>query len=79
MCRFTLSTLVQAQYNVYNDLEEAESRILLPSKEKEFPVFEMDVAASASTPQADLLPECVGLDQVTVLSGTLQRRTHTTC
>lgn len=66
LCRLTLPTTIEAQYPVYNNLETSESRILLPSKVRQFPILEADAAAASGTPQPELLPECVGIHQVCV-------------
>jgi hypothetical protein len=55
---------LEAQYQVYHNLETAEARLLLPRKVGYFPVLQRDVAASHESAEADLLPACVGVDEV---------------
>jgi hypothetical protein len=55
---------LDAQYQVYNNLETAEARMLLPLKKGQFPVLHDDLAGG---PEADLLPTCVGVDEVSSL------------
>jgi hypothetical protein len=52
---------LDAQYQVYNNLETAEARMLLPLKEGQFPVLHDDLAGG---PETHLLPTCVGVDEV---------------
>jgi hypothetical protein len=62
--RLTLPTSLEAQYQVYHNLETAEARLLLPLKVGHFPVLRRDVAASHESAEADLLPACVGVGEV---------------
>jgi hypothetical protein len=55
---------LEAQYNVYHNLETAEARMLLPLKVGQFPVLHDDVAAASETAASDNLPTCVGVDEV---------------
>lgn len=64
LSRISLTTSAEAQYSVYNDLESAEACILLPSKVRKFPVLQSDTATVSATPQLELLPECVGVNEV---------------
>jgi hypothetical protein len=64
LCRLTLPTSLEARYQVYHNIETAEARLLLPLKVGRFPVLLRDVAASHESAEADLLPECVGVDEV---------------
>jgi hypothetical protein len=63
-CRLALPTSLEAQYNVYHNLEMAEARMLLPFKVRQFPVLEDDVATASETAENELLPVCVGVDKV---------------
>ena len=63
-CRFTVPASLEAQYTIYHDLETSEARILLPSKVRQFPVLRADAAATSGTPNPELLPSCVGVDEV---------------
>lgn len=56
--------MTEAHYSVYNDLEDSEGRMLLPSKVRDFPLLQSDTTVATATPDRDLLPECVGVDQV---------------
>jgi hypothetical protein len=49
---------------VYHNLETAEARVLLPRKVRHFPVLRSDVAASHESAEGELLPACVGVDEV---------------
>jgi hypothetical protein len=55
---------LEAQYNVYHNLEAAEARMLLPLKKGQFPVLDDDAAAGSESASTDLLPTCVGIDEV---------------
>jgi hypothetical protein len=55
---------LEAQYEVYHNLENSEARMLLPLKVGLFPVLHDDVAAASETTATDVLPTCVGVDQV---------------
>jgi hypothetical protein len=55
---------IEAQYQVYHDLETAEARMLLPLKVGQFPVLHDDVAAASETAATDDLPTCVGVEKV---------------
>jgi hypothetical protein len=59
---------LDAQYQVYHDLETAEARMLLPLKVGQFPVLHDDVAVASETAAAELLPTCVGVDEVPLTS-----------
>jgi hypothetical protein len=63
-CRLTLPTSLEAQYQVYHNLETAAARLLLPLKVGHFPVLQRDVAATHESAEGDLLPTCVGVDEV---------------
>lgn len=67
LCRMTLITSMEAQYVVYNDLEAAETRILLPSKVHNVPVSQSAAAQGSSTLDYDSVSECVVLDEVSPL------------
>jgi hypothetical protein len=54
---------LETQYNVYHNLETAEARMLLPLKVGQFPALH-DVAAASDTVATDVLPTCVGVDEV---------------
>jgi hypothetical protein len=60
----TLPISLEAQYEVYHNLEDSEARMMLPLKVGQFPVLHNDVAAASETAAADVLPTCVGVDQV---------------
>jgi hypothetical protein len=55
---------LEAQYNIYLNLETAEARMLLPLKVEQFPVLQDDVSAAPETAASDDLPTCVGVDEV---------------
>jgi hypothetical protein len=55
---------LEAQYQVYHNLETAEARMLLPLKVGQFPVLHNDVAAASETAATAALPTCVGVDEV---------------
>jgi hypothetical protein len=55
---------LEARYEVYHNLEDSEERMLLPLKRGQFPVLHNDVAAASETAAANVLPTCVGVDQV---------------
>jgi hypothetical protein len=55
---------LEAQYQVYHNLETAEARLLLPLKMGHFPVLRRDVVATHESAEAELLPACVGVDEV---------------
>lgn len=38
--------------------------MLLPSKLQHFPVLDSDVSVASGTPDAERIPECVGVNQV---------------
>jgi hypothetical protein len=59
---------IEAQYQVYHDLETAEARMLLPLKVGQFPVLHNDLSAVSETAATDDLPICVGVDQVPCMS-----------
>jgi hypothetical protein len=59
---------IEAQYQVYHDLETAEARMLLPLKVGQFPVLHDDVAAASETAASADLPTCVGVDEVPRMS-----------
>lgn len=63
-CRLTLPGSIEALYEVYNDLDTAEARILLPKKVREFPQLDRDAAVASDTSEPQLLPECVGATAV---------------
>lgn len=60
--------MTNSQYSIYNDLEAADARFMLPSKVYQFPELQSDVTTASGDPQAHMLPECVGVDQVTLSS-----------
>lgn len=64
LCRVVLPDSVNLEFSVYNDLETAEARMILPSKLREFPLLDLDAAAASATDQPELLPECVGVNEV---------------
>ena len=66
-CRTRLPGNVEAQHSIYENLEDAYLRMLLPSKAGTFPVLHSDTNLTADVLDAPLLPDCVGLDQVQLL------------
>jgi hypothetical protein len=65
---------LEAQYQVYHNLETAAARLLLPLKVGRFPVLRRDVVATHESAEAELLPACVGVDEVS--SNSLQCGCH---
>lgn len=61
-CRMTLSTSLEGQYDVYNDLQRAESRMLLASKVQKHAILQSDEVSH--TPASDDISECLVLDEV---------------
>jgi hypothetical protein len=55
---------LEAQYQVYHNLETAEARMLLPLKVGQFPVLHDNVKAAPETAATEDLPTCVGVDEV---------------
>jgi hypothetical protein len=55
---------LEAYYDVYHNLENADLRMLLPLKVAQFPVLQSDAATSSETGVTDKLPICVGVDEV---------------
>jgi hypothetical protein len=67
LCRLKVSASVSDEYNVYNNLETAEARMLLPFKVGQFSVLQDDMASVSEISDIDLLPACVGVDEVRIL------------
>lgn len=65
--RFNLPASLEARFFVYDHLGLIKPRMLLPSKVRQFPVIETDASLASDTNQADLLPACVGVDEVSSL------------
>lgn len=67
-------TSIQAQYVVYNDLETAETRMLLPSKVGTGLIGQSDAALDLSTLNSETVPECIVPDKVCSLCSFLLLR-----
>ena len=66
-CRMRLPGNVEAQHSIYDNLEDAYLRMLLPSKAGTFPVLHSDTNFISDVLEALRLPDCVGLGQVQLL------------
>eukprot|EP00892_Ulva_mutabilis_P002646 jgi/Ulvmu1/12382/UM009_0028.1 len=62
---FMLPDKIDAQHQVYHNLESAAARILMPFKKDSYAALSADIASVDEFDAADAIPECVGIGSTT--------------